>query len=499
MMKIELPEGPWRVVLDVAQARGVPIWIVGGAVRDHLLGRPVHDWDFAVDRDAMAIARAVGDALGGAFFPLDEQRGTARVVLGTEQNAPVELDFARLRGGSLSADLAMRDFTVNAMAVNEAGTLIDQLGGQRDLRDRQIRATSERAFRDDPARLLRAPRLEAELCLRIEPQTEAWIRRDAPLLPRPAAERVRDELVRGLAVSGASGFIQRLGDLGLLVHVLPEIESLKGVTQSYPHRFDVWRHTLIVTDALEVVVASIVGDSTRLGLYPALDVPPAAWGDLTRVIGQFAEEMRVHLSVAVSSGRDRRLLLKLGGLLHDIGKPQTRSVDEDGHIHFYNHEPVGARMAAARLRMLRFSRHEVQRMSTMVKGHLRPSHLTCAEGVTRRAIYRYFRDQGDAGVDVVLLGLADHLATWGPNLREERWMRRLEVAELLLHHYFERRAETVDPQLPVDGHDLMCELGLEPGPQIGLLLDTLREAMAAGEIETREDALALAALVSGLG
>jgi hypothetical protein len=134
----------------------------------------------------------------------------------------------------------------------------------------------------------------------------------------------------------------------------------------------------------------------------------------------------------------------------------------------------------------------VQRVTTIVKGHLRPPHLARSEGVTRRAIYRYFRDTGDAGVDIVLLSLADHLATWGPNLREGRWMRRLEVAELLLHHYFERRAETVDPQLPVDGHDLMRELDLEPGPEIGSLLDALREAMAAGEIATREEALLLA-------
>jgi poly(A) polymerase/tRNA nucleotidyltransferase (CCA-adding enzyme) len=211
-----------------------------------------------------------------------------------------------------------------------------------------------------------------------------------------------------------------------------------------------------------------------------------------RVVGQFREDLCDHLAVVVSAGQDRGLLLKLGALLHDVGKPRTRSVDGDGRIHFYNHEPVGARMAAARLRTLRFSRAAVQRVGRLVEGHLRPAHLARGGRVTRRAIYRYFRDTDDAGVDIVLLSLADHLATWGPNLREERWMRRLEVAELLLHHYFERRAETVAPELPVDGHDLMRELDLEPGPEIGLLLDALREAMAAGEITTREEALELA-------
>ncbi len=213
---------------------------------------------------------------------------------------------------------------------------------------------------------------------------------------------------------------------------------------------------------------------------------------MTRRLSQFAGDVDAHLSINVCADRDRALLLKLAALLHDIGKPQTHSLGEDERIHFYNHEPVGARIAAERLEKLRFSRDEVSRVRTVVEAHLRPSHLARTEKVTRRAIYRYFRDTRDAGVDVVLLSLADHLATWGPNLRERRWARRLEVAELLLHHYFERWEETVAPELPVDGHDLMRELGLEPGPQIGRLLDALREAMAAGEVETREEVLDLA-------
>jgi putative nucleotidyltransferase with HDIG domain len=270
------------------------------------------------------------------------------------------------------------------------------------------------------------------------------------------------------------------------------MESLKGVTQSFPHRFDVWRHTLSVIDMLDGVIATIADGTTPPGPRHLPGVPTAAWGHLARAIGQFAEDLSVHLAIVENGGRDRGLLLKLGALLHDIGKPRTRSVDEDGHIHFYNHEPVGARMAASRLRTLRFGGDEVQRVGTIVKGHLRPSHLARGERVTRRAIYRYFRDTGDAGVDIVLLSLADHLATWGPDLREARWMLRLEIAELLLYNYFERRAQTVAPELPVDGHDLMRELGLEPGPKIGLLLDALREAKAAGDIETRNAALMLA-------
>lgn len=490
MVSIPLPDWLWQVVHRLAGERGVRVWPVGGAVRDALLGRPVHDWDFAVGRDALGLTRAVADALGGAYFPLDADRDTGRVVLAAGQPTRVELDFAALRGANLEADLLARDFTVNALALDETGALVDPTGGQTDLDAGRVRATSERAFQDDPVRLLRAVRMEAELEFEIEPQTAAWIRRDAALIALPAAERVQDEFVRLLAIPGAATNLQRLDEFGLLPGVVPELDSLKPVTQSPPHRFDVWRHTLLVVDTLEGVVAAILGQETKPRVLAG--VPLGAWGDLTRTLGQFAGSVAAHLAVEISGGRDRAGLLKLGALLHDVGKPATWSQDEDGRIHFYDHEPVGARIAAERLRELRFSRDEVRRVRVMIEQHLRPAHLSRAEKVTRRAVYRYFRATGDVGVEVMLLSLADHLATWGPDLQERRWSRRLGVAETLLTHYFERHEETVAPLPLITGHDLMAELGLDTGPEIGRLLEALREAQAAGEVRTREDALALA-------
>jgi putative nucleotidyltransferase with HDIG domain len=489
MIMIQPPDWPCGIVRDLARDRVTQIWIVGGAVRDLMMGRPVRDWDFAVDGDAMGLARAVGDALGGAFFALDQERETARVVLQTDGQTPMVLDFALLRGDDLNADLADRDFSINAMALGQGDMLIDPLDGRSDLRRGEIRATSQHAFISDPVRLLRATRLARELGFTIEPETEGWIRRDAALLNQSAAERLRDEFTRGVTVDGASRFLQRLEDLDLLVHVVPELDPLKGVTQSHPHRLDVWQHTLTVMDALEAVVGCITGDPGQSDSGRSFDIPPGMWTDVPRVLHQFSEELRDHLGAIVGGDRDRGLLLKLGALVHDVGKPQTRCEGNDGRIHFYHHDSIGARMAASRMRALRFSRSEVQHVAAIVKGHMRPANLARAEKVTPRAIFRYFRDTGDAGVETLLLSLADHLATWGPNLDEQRWLRRLEVAELLLHHYFERRLETVDPRLPVDGNDLMRALNLQQGPEIGLLLDALREAVAAGEIDTRAEAL----------
>jgi putative nucleotidyltransferase with HDIG domain len=458
MKTVSLPDWPWQTVRALAAVRGVRVWPVGGAVRDVLLGRPLHDWDFAVDRGAMKLARAVADTLGGAYYPLDEERDTGRVVLVEQGGIRLDLDFSALAGG-----LA-------------------------DLEDGCVRAVSDQAFQDDPLRLLRAVRIASELGFEIEPQTAAWMQHDAHLLVEPSAERVRDEFVRLLSLPGAAASLERLDAFGLLALMLPELEALKEVEQSPPHRYDVWRHTLTIVDVLEGVVAVATGQ----GEPSSAEVPSTAWGDLARTLSQFTGNVADHLAVEVSSGHDRLQILRLAALLHDVGKPKTQSEGDDGRIHFYNHELVGAQMAAARMQELRFSRDEIERVRTIVGAHMRPAHLARAGDLTRRAIYRFFRATSCGGVDVVLLSLADHLATWGSNLQEARWARRLEVAETLLTHWFDRYAETVEPPPLLTGGELMAELGLEPGPRIGRLLRTLQEAQAAGEVHTREEALALA-------
>jgi len=460
-------------------------------VRDALLGRPLHDWDFAVERDALGLARAVADAFGGAFFPLDEDRDTARVVLRRRRGRPIELDFAGLRGPDLEADLRGRDFTLNAMAVGPDGALIDPLGGLPDLQARLVRAVAPTAFDDDPLRMVRAVRLVAELGMRLEAKTAAWIIQRAPNLRQTSAERIRDEFLRILEAPSPAEHVHLLDEVRLLEQIVPEVGPLKGQAQSPPHRFDVWWHTLLVVDVTAGILETVDGQLTLPRLYA--DAPERAWDGLRGLLDPFAVPLRRHLRVRLRGGNTRRVLLLLAALCHDLGKPLTVTEDQEGRLHFYGHEREGARMAAARLRDLRFSRREVERVRAMVRAHLRPGHLARVRGpITRRAVYRYFRDLGGTGVEVVLLSLADHVATFGPNLEPERWARRLEVARVLLEHYFERREEAVAPPPLVTGRDLMEALGLEEGPQIGRLLETIREAQAAGEVRSREEALDLA-------
>jgi poly(A) polymerase len=472
---------------DLITRQDVDVLLVGGAVRDGLLGRPVHDLDFVVDGDATALAASVSRALGGALVPLDRERDTARVVV-WHAGRRFYLDFARRQGERWDADLRARDFTVNAIAIGPSGRYLDPLRGRGDLAAGQLRATNAGAFRDDPLRTLRAVRLHAELGLNIEEETFQWIRRDAPLLPRAAAERIRDELVRVLGAQDAACHLATLDDLGLLAQVMPELMATKSVEQSAPHQWDVWSHTRMTVDAVEGLLGSLAGKHVK---GDNLGVPGWAWGDLVKRLGSLQSDLIAHLSRVVSDTRDRGFALKLSALLHDVGKPQTSSIGEDGRIHFYNHEKVGAELAAERLRALRFSRSETVLAHTIVLHHLRPGHLARTRGPTRRATYRYFRALGDAGVEVALLSLADMLATWGSALPSQRWLRRLDVVTMLLTAYFDN-SETVAPLPLIDGEELMAALGLSPGPEVGRLLEAVREAQATGEVTSREEALTLA-------
>lgn len=490
-MQVELPRWPWQPIRSIAAERGVSIWPVGGVVRDALLGRPLHDWDFAVERDATGLARAVADRLGGAFVALDAERDTARVVLRSGRGEAIELDFAGLRAASLAADLRERDFTVNAMAVSGEGELIDPVGGLADLQRRLIRAVSEQAFDADPLRMLRAARLAAELDMRLEAKTAAWIIQRASNLPQASPERIRDEFVRILAVPSPAAHVHMLDELQLLAQVIPEVEPLKGQAQSPPHRFDVWWHTLLVIDATAAALDLLAGRPTGQREY--VDAPGRAWADLRDLFADLGEELCRHMTVRLHGGRTRSTLLILAALCHDLGKPVTCTEDERGRLHFYGHERQGAEMTARRMRHLRFSRREIERVQTIVRAHLRPGHLSRVDGpVTRRAVYRFFRHTGSAGVEVVLLSLADHVATYGPTLEPDRWARRLEVARSLLNHYFQRHGETIAPPALITGSELIEALGIEPGPMVGRLLEAVREAQAAGEVRTREEALALA-------
>jgi poly(A) polymerase len=475
---------------------GAKVWLVGGAVRDALLNRRTQDFDFAVEGDALRASRKAADALHAAFYPLDAERDVGRVIL-TRDEARLTLDFARLRGPDpsalpsvagqgIAADLAARDFTLNAMAVglDDLETLIDPLNGEADLRAKIIRACSPQSIADDPIRGIRAIRLAAQLDFRIDRDTRAAIRAQAGALAQTSPERRRDEFIHCLGSPRAAASLRALDLLGLLKHLAPEVLSLKGVTQSPPHELDAWEHTLATLARLDEVL-DVLGSVHDVDAASDLTL-----GLVSLRLGRFRGQLFEHLGQLLSGDRPARWLLMLVALLHDIGKPQTRTVEPTGRIRFLNHEAIGAEMAARRLARLHFSADEVKRAKTIIVHHMRPRQMSKDQPPTRRAIYRFFRDTREAGVDIVLLSLADFLAksNAGPP-PQDAWAGHLDVCAQLLGAYFERPGEAVSPPALITGHDLIAEFGLEAGPRIGSLLEAVREAQAAGEITDRVGAL----------
>ncbi len=467
-----------------------PVYLVGGAVRDLLLQRRLHDLDFAAANGVRAMARRTADELNGAFFMMDEERETARVVL---QGVPYDgliLDFTRYRAGDLSGDLRGRDFTVNAMALDLAflDRLIDPLGGAADLHEKRLRLCTPQALIDDPARTLRGLRIAVDCQLRILPETAHALREAAPFLERVSAERKRDELFNILDGPRLPAALRLLQQFNLLQGVLPELPPLVGEPQRAPHIDDVWEHTLALISELDRLLDLLACDP------PAADASANLLTGLAALrLGRFRPQLTALMSAPLTAARPRRALLFLGALYHDAAKPQSRTYGPDGRMHFYEHDALGAESMAARASALALSQEEIHYLTLLVRRHMRIHFLLKREQtLTRRLIYRYFRDLGEVGVDVCLHSLADLLATQGPALPPEQWTGELDICRALLEAWYEQPAQVISPPRLLNGHDLMAELKLEPGPRLGELLEAVREAQACGELSTREEALAYA-------
>lgn len=475
-----LPE----VFAELRRLAGEPdrVYIIGGAVRDMLLQRPSHDLDFGVAGRAIPLARRLADRLNAAFYVLDDEHDVARVL-----GASYALDFAGLRGSNLKADLQARDFTINAIAVDvmHPEQIIDPLNGAQDLKDSLLRACSPASLFDDPLRGMRGIRQAVALGLRIHPDTWQWIKDAAPGLARVSPERQRDELFRILSGKNIPAALRLLDAAGTLPVVLPELAALRGAVQGPPHVYDVWEHTLALIARLESLYDLLVGEYSR-------EAADLTLGLAVLRLGRFREQFAAHFAESINPQRDLRALLFLAALYHDAAKPLSRSVDEHGRVHYYGHDERGLELVENRARALMLSNPEIDRLKTLVGSHMR-AHLLAKENpmVSRRAIYRYFRATGPAGVELCLLSLADMLAVYGPTLPQAAWQAELDVCRSLLEAWWDKPAQLVNPPRLLTGDDLQRLFGLKPGRQIGDLLEALAEAQAAGEVTTPAEAEAL--------
>jgi len=374
---------------------------------------------------------------------------------------------------------------LGALLRGETVELIDPHGGTEDVGRRTIRLVSENALIDDPLRLLRAVRLAVQLDFEIEPETAEALRRHAGRIEQSAAERQRDELALCFASDHGSRALRLLDDAGLLQLLFPEVTAARGVTQPKEHHYDVFDHLIETVAALDFMLSTEEPAAPR-----EAQLQRSLWSTLAAWDADVAIELRAYLDEEVSEGRSRRALLKFAGVLHDVAKPETRAPDETGRIRFFGHAERGAETTRRVLRRLRLSRREIDLAATMVDEHLRPTQLgQPGELPSRRALYRYFRDTGDAAESVLLLSLADALAARGPGMTIEAWQGYVSYIGLVLARRHEDPS-VVRPVRLLSGDDIISELGLEPSREVGRLLAALEEAQAAGDVTTRDEALA---------
>lgn len=453
---------------EVADRSETQWYLAGGVVRDWLLGRMPKDLDITIQTGALSCARRLADLLKAAYVPLDEAEGVARVVWG---EFTIDLTDFRQGAKTIEADLALRDFTINAMAIafdpDRRGLampalIIDPTNGRLDLERRCLRCCSADGFTEDPLRLLRAFRFAASLVFFMDPETRVLIGIHHQRIKQVSAERILAECNAIMASPHAGAFMHDIAASGLLWQLFPELRLGCGMAQPASHHLDVLGHSIETLRAMETVLAE-----------PLLFFPQAG------------EPLRRYIL-----GKNIVMLLKWAALFHDLGKPACHRI-RDGRITFYNHDLVGAEVFGTIAHRLKWSRQARETVQLLIRHHMWPFHLNNAKprtGITARACLRLIKTMGADLPGLFLLAMADSLA--GQGIKRPQDMEQA-LAELWreVHTAIEEHVKPVLtlPRL-LTGHDLMAEFALPPGPLLGKILNGLERAQVEGLVKTREGA-----------
>ena len=455
------------LVRDALKGSHARVFLVGGALRDYYLNRRGTDFDFAVDQGSIALARRLARRLGGVFVLLDRETGCARVVKKMDGVIWI-FDLTDWRARSIQKDLGLRDFTINALAMDifdedlRASTVLEVKGTRRDLTAGVVRMVSPKVFKDDPLRLLRAFTLQATLGFKMDTKTRVQIKKDAHLISTVAAERIREEIFKILASPRAAETLFSMDKIGLLPQVIPHISVMYGVDQGGYHHLDVWRHSLEGIAKIEKLIEEMSG----------------------------SERMKAYLHQSIGGGHARYALLKMAALLHDIGKPETRR-QEGRLMTFHAHEHRGERITRQVAKHLKLSVKERFFLEDAVRMHLRPGYLSNFKRPSEKAIFRYLRDTKDEAAGLAILALADQAATRGPLTTAAKSKHHAKICYMLIERYFKLKDQKPKQRL-LTGHDLIKVFKLKPSELFGKILLQVEEAAALGKIKTKNEALAFA-------
>ncbi len=463
-----------KIIQALARKKRVGVYLVGGFLRDLSLGRTQMDFDFAVEKNAVAFARRFADQVKGAFVLLDDEHGCGRVVKKVD-GVPWTFDFADFRAKTLKEDIASRDFTINTLYANLldvkdgdeiAPHIVDLKSAQKDLKSKIIRLVSPKAFKDDPLRLMRAYSLQAMLGFKIETKTAAQIKKDVKRISDVSIERVREEFFKILASPRAFQVVRAMDKAGLLEKVIPQLAVMFNVHQGGYHHLNVWEHSLEVLNQFEQILEGIKSDA----------------------------ELTAYFNEELAANHSRAAIVKFAALLHDIGKPDTKKI-EDGRTSFHAHEHVGKHITRIVAKHLKLSVREGHILEDMVLYHLRPGYLSNFKKPTEKSVFRYFRDTKEEAVSILLLSLADQRSTRGPLTTEADQKHHEKICLGLVKRCFEEK-KIVPPVRLITGNDLIRKLKLKPSPLFAKILKSDEESQALGKISTKQEALALAAKIA---
>ncbi len=448
------------------------IYLVGGSVRDLLITNQLFkDIDLMMPAGSETVARSFADAINGSFFFLDEDRRITRVIKKTDE-VVLQFDFTNFEGPDLAADLGRRDFTMNAIALDlrefirtgSLDTVVDLFNGRADVRNKLIRITKPAVLDEDPLRLLRAVRFAATLGFTLDAGTEEHIRSRAALICQSAPERIRDEFFQILSQIGSGAYLSLLDSLGLLPQLLPELELLRGFAPGRYHVYDVRTHSIKATEHVDSVL-----------------------DDLPNIAPDYAHLVMEHLDEPLEQLIPRKAALRFACLLHDIAKPETFT-QENGHIHFYHHDSIGAEQAKETCRRFRLSRDTETLVTGVIRQHMRLFNLSAPGGPSKNALYRYCRDIWNGLPESLILAQADARATFDIMPKEQFTDTERPMAAVLAYYYEKFLKAEAKPL--VTGRDLIAR-GFKPGPRFREILDEIRELQAAGTLQDRSEALDL--------
>lgn len=454
------------------EKKGVELYIVGGTVRDSILGisKKTFDIDLMVKpaEETFITTSEISNMLGATFFTLDEERNIYRIV-----GNGFQIDITGIRGIDLIDDMFHRDYTIDAMSIslldlrkciynnNSIVSIYDFFGGLEDLSKKLIRMHNPEAIKEDPSRILRAFRLISEIDGKIDELTIEKIIESKSLLNLIAKERIRDELFKILSNIQSVKVIEMLSDNKILQEFFPFLEYFEKIDKEYPEYVDLKRHSLDTLKYIEELLIRIFNN----------DFP-------------YSKEIILILEEEIVPEDSIKALLKIAGLIHDIGKPDTLTFEGE-RMRFFNHEIVGAQYTREYFRELKLSNKEIEIIENLILLHMRPHNLSSAPELTERSIYRFFRDTEKLGVPLLLLALADAYATRKCKMGELKDYERF--VKIMLDYFFKPKEEHVKPLL--DGFEIMEILKLEPSKKIGEILEDLKEAQALFQIKSKIEAI----------